>query len=164
MSQPEPWITQVEAVFADIAQTRMAGVPVVNPALGVAMRGACAHDGWRLGVLITPWFMNVMAFGPEDETPATGTSARVGEKRHIALPSGAYEAIRGHEEALGFYWAISLFSPMFEFETMEAAIATADAAMAKIMTAPQQEPAPRPEPKPALSRRALFRLNREDAA
>lgn len=154
--QAEPWASQVEAVFATIAQTRMAGVPVINPALGVAMCGAGERDGWRVGVLITPWFMNVLAFGPEDEAPA-----RVGEKRHIALPSGAYEAIRGHEEALGFYWAISLFSPMFEFETMEAAIATADAAMAEIMTAP---PAPEPEPKPALSRRALFRLNREDAA
>lgn len=156
MKPAEPWATQVEAVFADIAQTRMAGVPVMNDALGVAMRGACERDGWRLGVLITPWFMNVLAFGPDDEAPA-----RVGEKRHIALPSGAFEAIRGYEPALGFYWAISLFSPMFEFETMEAAIATADAAMAEIITAP---PAPEPEPKPALSRRALFGLNREDAA
>ncbi|MBB3954594.1 [NiFe]-hydrogenase assembly chaperone HybE [Novosphingobium sediminicola] len=154
--QAEPWASQVEAVFADIAQTRMVGVPVMNDALGVTMCGACERDGWRLGVLITPWFMNVLAFGPDDEAPA-----RVGEKRHIALPSGAYEAIRGHEEALGFYWAISLFSPMFEFETMEVAIATADAAMAEIMTTP---PAPAPEPKPALSRRALFRLNREYAA
>lgn len=161
MKSVEPWPARVEAVFAEIAQTRMTGVPVVNDALGVAMRGACAHDGWRLGVLITPWFMNVMAFGPEDEAPA-----RVGEKRPVALPSGAYEAIRGHEEALGFYWAISLFSPMFEFATMEAAIATADAAMAEIMAEPEPEsaPEPQPEPKPALSRRALFRLPREDAA
>ncbi|NOW44220.1 [NiFe] hydrogenase assembly HybE family chaperone [Novosphingobium sp. SG751A] len=155
-SRPKTWAARVEAVFADIAQTRMAGVPVMNTALGVAMRGACERDGWRMGVLITPWFMNVLAFGPDDEAPA-----RVGEKRHIALPSGAYEAIRGYEEALGFYWAISLFSPMFEFETMEAATATGDAAMAEIMTEPQ---APEPELRPALSRRALFRLPCEDAA
>jgi [NiFe] hydrogenase assembly HybE family chaperone len=156
MSESQPWAPQVEAVFADIAQTRMAGVPVMNDALGVAMRGACERDGWRIGVLVTPWFMNVMAFATIEEAPA-----RVGEKRHIALPSGAYEAIQGHEQALGFYWSISLFSPMFEFATMEAAIATADAAMAEIMAAP--EPV-EPEPKPALSRRALFRMTREDAA
>lgn len=156
MNQHEPWAAQIEAVFSDIAQTRMVGVPVMNDALGVAMRGACVTDGWRMGVLVTPWFMNLMAVAPDDDAPA-----RVGEKRNLALPSGAYEAIRGYEEAIGFYWSVSLFSPMFEFATMEAAIATADAAMAEIMTAPAP---PEPDVQPALSRRALFRLPREDAA
>jgi hypothetical protein len=86
-----------EAVFAGIATTRMAGVPVLNPALGVAMRGWQAVEPFELGVLVTPWFMNLLAV-PQAGGP---TAARVGEKAHLALPSGAYEAIWSHEAALG---------------------------------------------------------------
>jgi [NiFe] hydrogenase assembly HybE family chaperone len=149
-----PWAARVEAVFHAIAATRMAGVPVLNPALDVAMRGTCRHAGYDLGVLITPWFMNLMAFPLEGEAPV-----RVGAKMDLALPSGAYEAIRGHEVELGGYWMVSLFSPMDDFESMEAAIVTADAAMAEIMTAPEPETAP---PAPAISRRGLFRWARDD--
>lgn len=165
--EPDPALAaRVEATFAMIASTRMAGVPVMNPALGVAMRGMCRHGGHDMGVLVTPWFMNLMAFPVE-----AGSPGRVGEKASLALPSGAYEAIRGHEDELGSYWAVSLFSPMEQFADMDAALATADAAMAELMTAPEPEPAPEkvePQPKaqPAMSRRGLFRLARaaEDAA
>jgi [NiFe] hydrogenase assembly HybE family chaperone len=54
---------RIEAVFAGIATTRMAGVPVLNPALGVAMRGWQAVEPFELGVLVTPWFMNLLAVG-----------------------------------------------------------------------------------------------------
>ena len=143
---------RIEAVFAEIARTRMQGVPVLHPGLGVAMRGLQAHGEGRIGVLVTPWFMNLLVF------PATDPASRVGEKRVLALPSGGYEAIWAHEEALGGYWAVSLFSPMFEFADMEAAIATADAALAEILTAPAPppEPAPAPSLQKPLSRRALF--------
>jgi [NiFe] hydrogenase assembly HybE family chaperone len=152
-----PLAARVEAVFRVIAATRMAGVPVLNPALDVAMRGLCRHGAHDLGVLVTPWFMNLMAFGIDAEFPV-----RVGEKMDLALPSGAYEAIRGHEAELGGYWMVSLFSPMDDFESMEAAIATADAAMAEIMTPPEAEPET-PPPAPAISRRGLFRWARDDA-
>jgi rubredoxin len=58
-----------EAVFAGIATTRMAGVPVLNPALGVAMRGWQAVEPFELGVLVTPWFMNLLAV-PQAGGPA----------------------------------------------------------------------------------------------
>lgn len=150
---------RVEAVFRTIAVTRMAGVPVLNPALDVAMRGMCRHGGYDLGVLVTPWFMNLMVFAIDGET-----SVRVGAKMDLALPSGGYEAIRGYEGELGGYWMVSLFSPMDDFESMEAAIATADAAMAEIMTAPETATEPlSPPPAPAISRRGLFRWARQDA-
>lgn len=148
----------IEATFAHIAATRMAGIPVLNPALGVALRGFQDHGAYRLGVLVTPWFMNLMAFARGEEAPA-----RVGAKIMLALPSGAYEAVRGHEDALGAYWSVSLFSPMGDFADMETALATADAALIEVLAAPQPQPAPEPEPQPAVSRRALFGL-REPAA
>jgi [NiFe] hydrogenase assembly HybE family chaperone len=143
------------AAFTHIARVRMAGIPLLNPALDVAMRGLQSHEPWQLGILVTPWFMNLLAFPAEAET------RRVGTKMPLALPSGSYEAIWSHEEALGGYWAVSLFSPMDDFADMATAIATADAALAEIMTMPEPEPAPAPKPQPAVSRRALFRLGDE---
>lgn len=153
---------RIEAVFAGIAATRMAGVPVLNPALGVAMRGWQVVEPFELGVLVTPWFMNLLAV-PQAGGP---TAVRVGEKAHLALPSGAYEAIWSHEAALGGFWAVSLFSPMDEFESMEAALATADAALAEILAAPEPEPEPTlPEAAHApVSRRGLFRLGSAERA
>lgn len=149
---------QIEATFAHIAVTRMAGVPVLNPALGVALRGFQAHGAHHLGVLVTPWFMNLIAFATAEEAPT-----RVGDKTMLVLPSGAYEAIRGHEAALGAYWAVSLFSPMGDFADMDTAIATADAALAEFLAAPEPAPAPAPKPQPSVSRRALFGLRGDTA-
>jgi len=148
-----PQAAQIEATFTHIATTRMAGIPVLNPALTVALRGFQLHGAHRLGVLITPWFMNLIAFATAEEAPA-----RVGAKMMLALPSGAYEAIRGHEDSLGAYWSVSLFSPMGDFADMDTAIATADAALAELLAAPEPAPEPEPAPKPPVSRRALFGL------
>ncbi|MEE3624060.1 [NiFe]-hydrogenase assembly chaperone HybE [Nitrospirillum sp. BR 11752] len=161
---------RIEAAFTRIAATRMAGVPVMNPALSVAMRGLHRHGGHWVGVLVTPWFMNLLLFPIAEEGPR-----RVGAKTALALPSGNYEGIWGHEDELGGYWSCSLFSPMFDFADQETAVATADAALMEIMAVPEPDAgddgmatiwagspaAPPPakiEPPPPLSRRALFRL------
>ncbi len=128
----------VESVFGDIAETRMDGVPILNSALGVAMRGMRRFDAYHAGVLVTPWFMNLMLFPMEK--PAT--PMRVGYKRNVALPSGMYEAVWSHEDALGGYWSISLFSPMFEFDAMEIAVDTADASMELLFSPPGEDDTP----------------------
>lgn len=117
---------RIETLFRHIAETRMAGVPVMHPGLGVAMRGLRRHGAHHVGVLVTPWFMNLI-FVP---VMAEGTARRVGMKTELALPSGLYEAIWSHEEALGGYWSVSLFSPMGDFADMAGAVATADATLA----------------------------------
>jgi len=116
---------RLEACFAEIAATRMEGVPILNHALSVqAVGGRDWSDGW-LCVLVTPWFMNLMFLpGVEKEAGvATGT------KRLFAFPAGQFEFIAGHEDDLGDYWMCSLFSPVFEFPDQEAAVATAGAAI-----------------------------------
>ena len=162
---------RIEGTFTRIAATRMAGVPVMNPALSVAMRGLRRHGGHWVGVLVTPWFMNLLLLPVADDG-----ARRVGEKTALALPSGGYEGIWGHEDALGGYWSCSLFSPMFDFADQETAVATADAALAEIMTVAKgtvaaaaggdgmaliwagTPPAPPPARTEPLSRRALFGL------
>jgi [NiFe] hydrogenase assembly HybE family chaperone len=121
-------IAVLESTFNTIQSTRMQGIPILNPKLHVKAEGFKRWNKGRLGILLTPWFMNVM-FVPENEL-----TAPVGSKPLIQLPSGCYECIVGYEDPIGLYLSSSLFSPMFEFEDQLAAEQTAKAALIALMT------------------------------
>ena len=92
-------------------------------------------------------------------SPAAGAEAKwptlaQGQTQHHALPGGTFSFIVGEEPMLGRFQMCSLFSPMERFVDQEAALATAEAAMAELLT-PQTTEASAPQ---ALSRRRLFGL------
>ena len=60
---------RIAARYRAIADGPMAGLPVCNPALGVADVGFRALDGEAVGIVVTPWFMNVVAAHLPDEPP-----------------------------------------------------------------------------------------------
>ena len=122
---------RLEARFDRIARTRMEGVPILNRALGVAALGfepLAGSGGDRLGVLITPWFLNLV-FLPAQAEAGWAT----GHKLRRRLPAGEVEFIVTHDEDLGPLLMCSLFSPVFEFADMQAARDTAAAALAEVM-------------------------------
>ncbi|MCI4664579.1 MAG: [NiFe]-hydrogenase assembly chaperone HybE [Neomegalonema sp.] len=127
---------QLERCFADIQATRMDGVPILNPSLMTACVGMQSWRSHHLCILLTPWFMNVMLL-PEEQDKAAG---RVGDKQEFEFPAGVFEFIRGHEDAIGAYWMCSLFSPMFEFQDQQTALAAAEASIAELMR-PAEPPA-----------------------
>jgi [NiFe] hydrogenase assembly HybE family chaperone len=121
---------RLESAFNRIWQQRMTDVPMLNPALGVEAVGFREWQGRSLGVMITPWFMNLMLLpGDGDDWFALPSGAI---ELH-AFPSGRYEFIVGDEDEIGAYQMCSLFSPMFEFADHEAAVATALAVMDAVM-------------------------------
>lgn len=148
------WSAVLEQAFQAIERKRMQGVPILHPHLRVKALGFKRWQDYRLGILLTPWFMNIVLL-PEEQM------WQVGSKHNIALPSGQYEFIVGFEEDLGFYLSCSLFSPVLEFENQAAAEATAEIALLHLLK--QKEPsvpakaeipkAINPEP---LTRRALL--------
>lgn len=110
----------------------MADVPVLNSALQVeAVSFMSWHEDW-LGILITPWFMNLMLL-PHMGKAWTGLVT--GQAVVHAFPSGEYDFIVGQEAALGQYQSCSLFSPMFEFPDQACARATAQAVLANLFAA-----------------------------
>ena len=138
--------------FSEIADTRMRGIPIVHPDLHVEAVGFRAAAGGWLGVLITPWCMNLMLF-PD----ASGTLPEVEPSREVCvtLPSGDLPFMAGEEAGLGRYLMCSLFSPMEMFSDQASAHATACAVLDALF--------PPPEPAPVaaevdLSRRRLFGL------
>lgn len=123
---------RLEAHYREVESTRMQGVPVLNLALQVAAIGFEAYAEFHLGVLLTPWFMNLVLLPQEREQYAVEAPA-VGDKIMIALPAGQVEFIVGFEEGLDHTLTCSLFSPMFEFADQTAALETAQAALAEVL-------------------------------
>jgi [NiFe] hydrogenase assembly HybE family chaperone len=167
------------AAFRRIEQTRMQGLPFLNPALRIEAVGFIPWESGALGVLITPWFMNLVLL------PGTADwrHLRVGSKVKHRFPSGCYEFTLGDEPGVGRYQSCSLFSPMHVFEDHAAAVATATEVMrglqdeenregltlndAEVRRAWQGAPEETDDPslsdrlEQPISRRALLRLNGE---
>ncbi|MBL1321471.1 MAG: [NiFe]-hydrogenase assembly chaperone HybE [Methylophaga sp.] len=123
-------LAELESTFQTILEDRMDGVPVLNDRLQVKTIGFVQWNNYQFGILITPWFMNLILL-PEQE--GDQNQAKVGSKQTHIFPSGPYEFIVGFEDGLGVYLSCSLFSPMFEFEEQAVAELTAEEALSAIM-------------------------------
>ncbi|HSI49682.1 MAG TPA: [NiFe]-hydrogenase assembly chaperone HybE [Ideonella sp.] len=127
-------VQALEELFRHVECTRMAGVPVLNAALRVEAVGfeLVAVDPGEapaaVGVLVTPWFMNLLRLPLRPE----GGADRVGRVRALSVGSTSFEFIAAHEPGLGVYEACSLASPMFEFPDQATALATAWAVLAEL--------------------------------
>ena len=143
----------LEAAFRHIAATRMDGVPVLNPRLEVqAVDFEISEDGSHaLGVLVTPWFMNLLRL------PLQGDVAPLAVRAVAARDIGTHrlDFIGAFEPGVGAFEACSLFSPMFEFANQAAAVATAHEALKELRAAPRA---------PAQPARRGFLLGRFGAA
>ncbi len=123
---------RVQQAFADLQATRMQDLPFLNPALRVEAVGFRVWEGRYLGILITPWFMNLLLL-PQD--PAQWRHVRYGDSIAYQLPAGVFEFISARESQIPDYQSCSLFSPMFEFGDQEGARATAIAALDALFAA-----------------------------
>lgn len=139
--------------FEHIHRHQMADVPMLNPALRVEALGFREWQSHWLGVLVTPWFMNLVLF---PRLPAHWQPIGERESRHYVFPAGVFEFLGARDAELGDYQACSLFSPMFEFADHAAAHDTALAALQALFD-PTQRPesdvppaaSPATEPSPA---------------
>ncbi|WP_445367903.1 [NiFe]-hydrogenase assembly chaperone HybE [Methylomonas sp. BW4-1] len=137
----------LEAVFNQILTTRMRDMPVLNPVLAVRALGFNRYNADWAGVLITPWFMNLLLL-PGGQSP--WLTQAPGSKFAQVFPYGSFEFTVADEAELGRYAQCSLFSPMFQFADQAAAVVAAESALQALLAGP----APR-----AISRRDLLRGN-----
>jgi len=164
-TSPQALCETLEALYREIEATRMDGVPILNEKLQVAALGFEPWQEYALGVLLTPWFMNLVLV-PLDQGKFMESAPEIGAKRIVNVPAGQVEFILFFEEGFGWSLSCSLFSPMFEFADQAAALETAQAALDEILNesaeleAPEQdmqdiwegklpEVAPREEPEGA---------------
>jgi [NiFe] hydrogenase assembly HybE family chaperone len=133
--------------FDTIRRTRMAGIPILNDAVGVEAVGFHRWQGFWLGVLVTPWCMNLVLM---EADAVHWPRLRSGEKFSLTFPAGRFEFIFGREALLGASTGddtrgetlmCSLFSPMFDFADHAGARATALACLSALFDANNAEAA-----------------------
>lgn len=112
-----------EEAFRELHRGRMRDVPFLNKALQVQAIGFRPYEDEvlgraTLGVLLTPWFMNLILVPEQKPDPVP----QVGTKSVLAFPSGRYEFIWNNREETGPYRACSLFSPVTEFASQLQAV------------------------------------------
>jgi [NiFe] hydrogenase assembly HybE family chaperone len=118
--------------FRFIYEERMRDLPIVNPRLEVEAVGFDRWEDQDLGVLITPWFMNLVLL-PDAE--AFGDRLQ-GDLIDCEFPSGNCELTVCHDEQLGTYLAAVLFRTVVDFPDQETARAIAEDALANILAEP----------------------------
>lgn len=156
----QPWgeqpALQVERYFRRVYAERMAGLPFLNPALDVAVMDFQRVNGDWLGIVVTPWCLQLML------VPGGGTlweDIPAGERRLVGLPAGPIEFIADAGESdLPAFQYCPLIAPVTAIADMAAARAAAEDAMTVLMTAPAPRPMPEPEnpAQPPLASRRLF--------
>ncbi|EPX76318.1 [NiFe]-hydrogenase assembly chaperone HybE [Salipiger mucosus] len=117
------------ADFTEVYHAKMRDVPIVNKRLTVEAVGFRRHGEVLMGVLVSPWFMNIVLL-PDGEDD--WSQLRAGDKEVVSFPSGDYEFLHNSRELTGGYKACSLFSPMHQFSTQKEATDVARAVMAAI--------------------------------
>jgi len=115
---------------------KMCDLPVFNSQLDVGVIGFQEYAGRNMGVLLTPWCMNLVILSGEED--GWGEDLQ-GSKQLMALPSGQYEFIYNWLEGFGAFLTCSLFSPMEEFSDQATAIETAEEVMLALFKSENEE-------------------------
>ena len=145
----EQSVAKLVAHFRWVNNERMQGLPIVNPALQVAAVDFREFDEHAVGVLVTPWFMNLVLLPGTQEWDAVAQ----GDVATISLPGGDIDFNVTHDDRLGTYLSAALFSSVADFPDQDVAEAIAKEIMCRLFE-PEHE-SPRSETR-RYSRRELF--------
>lgn len=122
--------------FQQIGAERILGLPIYNEALNVEAVDFQPCEGGLIGVLITPWFMNIMLL-PEDTSP--WQTQELGEKINHQLESGEHEFVIGEDEEVGRYLFRTITSPTHCYKKQIAALHSGKKALSVLLTPPNKE-------------------------
>jgi [NiFe] hydrogenase assembly HybE family chaperone len=133
-----PWLQDpspaVQAHFAAVAATRMAGLPFVNPAIDVGVAGCRRVAGDWLAALATPWCVALVLL------PGGGAlwqNGAAGERRRVRLPAGELVFVVDAGEArLPAFQYCPLVAPLHDVAGTAAALQIARDAFAAALQPP----------------------------
>jgi [NiFe] hydrogenase assembly HybE family chaperone len=129
----------LEDAFERINRESMQDIPIVNRMLQVQALGFQEHEGRVMGVIVTPWLMNLVLLPGEGDN---WDQLQLGDRRSIDFPSGSYRFLLNEIEGAGRFLAHSLYSPMHEFINQDHAVAAAEGFLGTLMveTEPEENP------------------------
>lgn len=148
--------TFLAAHFEQVWQTQMHDLPFVNPALQVEAIGFVRYSGDWLGVVVTPWFLNLFLLNGGGslwgDIPA-------GQRRYLELPCGALQFIADDDPVIGPYQYCPLIAPVTGIAGMGQARQAALDALRTAFAIPAKpvEPPPAPAAEAEPARRGFLR-------
>lgn len=137
MTDPTVTVDALVRRFAAIHRERMSGLPIVNPRLDVEAVGFGYLDEHQLGILITPWFINLVLLPGTDEWSEDEQGSMV----KVRLPNGEYEFVVGRDDTLGVTLTAILFRSVGDFPNQETAVAIAEDILRRLWSQPDEPPA-----------------------
>jgi [NiFe] hydrogenase assembly HybE family chaperone len=122
----------------------MMDMPFVNVALQVEAVGFVRHGGDWLGVIVTPWFLNLFLLNGGG---SLWQDISAGQRRLVSLPCGALQFIADDDPDLGLYQYCPLIAAVGTLQDHSTARhAALDALQAVLTPAVEFEPAKPTEP------------------
>ncbi len=115
----------LEQIYSTIYREQMHDVPVVNPAIQVEAIGFSEWEGQWLGILLTPWFMNVLVI-PKVGSPWPELEMGKGKELMLSFPQGEYKFSARVDKGIGSYLCCSLISPVNDWKSHPEAKRTAE--------------------------------------
>jgi [NiFe] hydrogenase assembly HybE family chaperone len=109
----------------------MSDMPFVNPALEVETVGFLRHEGDWLGVIITPWFLNLFLLCGGG---MLWRDLAAGQRQLVQLPCGAMQFIADDDPDLGLYQYCPLIAAVGTLPNQSSARQTAVDAMQAVLT------------------------------
>ena len=137
------------AHFRNIHTERMRDMPFLNARLEVCAVGFREFDEHAVGVLVTPWFMNLVLLPGEQEWSRLVQGSVV----KVALPGGEIEFNVSHDDDFGTHLSAALFSSVADFPDQDTAVAIAGEILHQLF---DPETKPKAAAPPSVSRRELF--------
>lgn len=137
--------------FDGIYRERMWGLPIVNADLAVEAVGFEPFEIHELGVLITPWFMNLVLLPGDD----TLRDRKQGASCSIELPAGPYDFNVSHDDKLGTFLSAILFRTVSDFPDQATARSIA-VEIAELVRLPEAQQGGQQRLTKPLSRRKFF--------
>lgn len=128
-------VQQLLQAYKD-AEKDMLGLPIHNGALNIEALGFREHGGNGVGVIVTPWCMNLVLLPGLERQSKPGA---LGSKANYAFPFGTFSFVLGQMEGVGLVETCSLFSPMDDFPGHQSAVDVAREAIDGLFEVDQEE-------------------------
>lgn len=120
--EPQDAAVTLLQTFEHILQENMQGIPILNKKLHVQTLGFQMYNGRIIGIVITPWLMNLIMLPNEDDD---WNELELGKKMPVKFPSTSYKFMVNEINGIGKCKTHSMYSPMHEFTSQDHAVKVA---------------------------------------
>ena len=140
---------ELVSAYQRIGIERMQGLPMVNPRLQVEAVGFRCWEERFVGILIAPWFLNLIVLPVEPAEKQLPNGAKI----ELDLPGGRHEFDLCEVDGVGAHLSLPLFSSVCAFPDQDTARGVAEETL-RVLFAESTESAR--DAAPTLTRRALL--------